>query len=257
MYKCEKCDHEVELRLTAAGERKPRSAPIRIQPANNNATPTAKTRALSEMTSLPVCVKLSYNGFWVTSSHDKHVSVNDETCDRNSVMLDTNCLLYVYKLALRHYLLSKRIITPYDIDAQNLVPHVVVRKSRGDTQSKYNTVNGESFIIDESMLSVKNDFLLIELDEKRDLHMTLIYSKKIKSKCDLKEALKTVIGNLNEYPESIALYSNLDYFGEAEADYWYNTPDSYPLDICRPLNYQPYAAVKTIPQNITSAGSIL
>lgn len=249
LYRCEKCDHEVELKLTVVSERKARSR------VDNDTIKHLNTQPDTRL-SLPVCVKLSYSGFWVTNTHGFHISVNDESCTRNSVMLNNDCLLYVYKLALRHYLLSQKIITPHDIDAQNLVPHVVVRKSPSDTQSKYKSANGEIFIIDEIALSVKNDFLLIELDVQRDLHMTLIFSKKIKNKCNLVNALRTVIGNLNEHPELIEKYSSLEYFGLAEIDYWYNTPESYPLDVNKPLDYQPLVITKIMPL-VSAAGSIL
>lgn len=216
-----------------------------------------KALEIEEVHDLPLCVKLKYEGFWITNTHDKHVCFNDETCDRNSVMLTNDCLLYVYKLALRHYLLSKQIISPYDIDAQNLVPHVVIRKGKNDANSKYKSAKNEDFIITEEMITVKSDFLLVELDVKRDLHMTLIYNKKIKSKVDLLEALKIVIRNLNLYPSLIKDYANLDYFGYYEMDYWYNDINSYPLHVKKPLNYIPTEVVKTIPQNITAAGSII
>ncbi len=69
---------------------------------------------------LPVCLQVEYDGFWTTN------------CNRNSVILKPNSLLYVYKLAFRHLLLSMNVITPHDIDSQNLVPHIVVRKSNTD-----------------------------------------------------------------------------------------------------------------------------
>lgn len=43
-------------------------------------------------------------------------------------------------------------------------------------------------------LSVKSASILIELDEKRDLHMTLICSKKIKTQVNLVDDVKS-------YPE--------------------------------------------------------
>lgn len=252
IYKCENCNHEVELHLNAKPTKmKADKTKEKVRNIENYSNMVDE-----EKINLPVCITLTYDGFWVTND-GKHVWVNDESCDRNSVMLNNNCLLYVYKLALRHLLLSRQIISPYDIDAQNLVPHVVVRKNKHDTNSKYVSAKNEQFIITEEMITVKNDFLLVELDEKRDLHMTLIYNKKIKRKIDLLGAFKEVIENLNNYPQLIDDYANLDNFGAGEIDYWYENAASYPLHVKKPIYYVTNQITKTIPQHVSAAGSIL
>ena len=135
---------------------------------------------INDRPDLPVCVRVDHDGFWITNNNGIHISSLDYNCDRNSVMLTPNSLLYIYKLAFRHLLLSMKVITSYDIDAQNLVPHIVVRKNKADTNSNYNKIQGETFIITDESLSDKTDFLIIELDRERDLHMTVCYSKKNK-----------------------------------------------------------------------------
>ena len=181
---------------------------------------------LTDLTkTLPISITVNHVGYWMTN-HGLHYSYDtDEICKSNSVIVSTNSLLYVYKLALRHLLLSMRVITPQDIDAQNLVPHIVVKKNN------YKTIREREFVIDERSLTIKNDFILIELDRKNDLHMTLIYKKKIKESIDLMTAFKLIIKLLTFYPELIERYANLPYFGGHVIHYWYDTPDSFPFKI--------------------------
>lgn len=107
------------------------------------------------------------------------------------------------------------------------------------------------------MLSVKSDFLLLELDESRDLHTTLVFSKGIKKRMDLVEALKIVIRNLNLHPETIAQYSSLPYFGQDEIEYWHDTPNSYPLNVKKPNNYVPKPKIIETYANLSPAGSLI
>lgn len=206
--------------------------------------------------SLPVYVQLNHKGFWTTNFNGEHIPSFDMDCDRNSVMISEDSLLYVYKLALRHLLLSMRVIEPADVDSANLVPHVVVRKSNKDPFSKYKSIQGEKFLISDSELSVKSDFIMIELDRKRDLHMTLIYCKGVGKKIDLKEALVNVIKLLNHNPELIKLYQSLEYFGNKEMDYWYHSGSAYPNNILIPETYIK-KPVKILNFQVTSAGSII
>lgn len=89
------------------------------------------------------------------------------------------------------------------------------------------------------MSSINSNFILIELDEKRDLHIILIYSKKIKNRVNLVESLKYVIQMLNAYPQPIQEYINLPCFGQKTIEYWYETSDSYLFKIRVPENYIP------------------
>ena len=211
---------------------------------------------VSTCKSLPLYVQLNHRGFWTTNSNGDHLPSLDETCNRNSVMLSSDCLLYVYKLALRHLLLSMQIVQPSEIDPANLVPHVVVRKSKDDPFSKYKSIQDEHFFISTEDLSTKSDFIMIELDKKRDLHMTLIYSKGIGKKINLLEAFTNIIKLLNYRPELIASYSSLEYFGFKEMEYWYESGSSYPNNILIPNDY--VKIVNDTPKmNITSAGSVI
>lgn len=227
---------------------------------NDNNVLIITDHQLNTVPDLPICVTVVHNGFWITTSDGIHTSTTDKTCDRNIVILNPTSMLYVYKLALRHLLLSKQIIPPAKIDNQNLVPHIVVRKDK-NSQNQYDAVQSEKFIINEKSLSVKSDFLLIELDEDRDLHMTLIYCKKIrenKEKINLIDAFKTVIRVLNAYPELTDKYRKLPYFGQSCIQYWYDVPDSFPFNIEVPVDYK-HVDNKIDTNNfaITSAGSIL
>jgi hypothetical protein len=213
-------------------------------------------KQISDYKSLPVYVGLKHQGFWTTNINGIHVPNLDESCNRNSVMLYSDCLLYVHKIALRHLLLSMHIIQPSEIDPANLVPHVVVRKNKDDPFSKYKSIQDENFLISEADISSKLDFIMVELDKKRDLHMTLIYSKGIGKKINLIEAFTNVIKLLNFKPELIELYSSLKYFGNNEIEYWYDTGSLYPNNISIPENY-----IKEIKEpkkiNVTSAGSVI
>ncbi len=152
-----------------------------------------------------------HNGFWITDKEGNHKGIRDENVDKNSVMLDNECLLYVYKIALRHLLLSLKIITPQIIDNQNLVPHIVVRTGKDDPKSNYNTIENEQFIITQESISVKKKFMIIEIDKLRDLHMTMIFDKteEMSSKINIFAAFEFVIKLLNTYPELIKKYSTL------------------------------------------------
>jgi hypothetical protein len=259
-YQCENCHHQVDLDLKEL--RKSQRTQATQEPQEHHEPREDNSVNLINPSSpgldLPVCVELIYPGFWITRSDGRHDFTTDEQCDRNSVMISTESLLYVYKLALRHYLLSKQLITPADIDAANLVPHVVVRKSKTDLFSYYRKINGEKFIITEDKLSAKADFLLIELDERRDLHMTLIYSKKIGRRVDLMAAFKLVLRTLNQSPQMIQEYRSLDYFGQGEIQYWYENEASFPSAIKTPPDYVPNS-IRNEPQHyrLSPAGTII
>lgn len=250
VYRCENCQHEVELDLKELKELR-KNRPHRADQSNHPP---------GDGLDLPVCVELTYLGFWITRPDGRHDFTTDEQCDRNSVMVSTESLLYVYKLALRHYLLAKKIITPKEIDAANLVPHVVVRKSKTDPFSYYHKIQGETFIITEDKLSAKADFLIIELDERLgvNLHMTLIYSKKIKQRVDLIATFKLVLRTLNQHPEMIPEYRNLADFGLGEVNYWYENETSFPLAIRKPKDYVS-TVVRVEPRNyqLSPAGTII
>lgn len=205
----------------------------------------------------PLFIELKHQGIWLTDTNGIHHASLDESVGKNSIMFTPDCLLYVYKLALRHLLLSTKTITPQNIDPANLVPHMVVRKSVSDPFSKYNSVQNRKIRIDESMISIRNDFMLIEIDEQQDLHFTLIYAKGIKKKIDLLLALKTVIESLNANPETISTYSQLKYFGADLAQYWYDVPSSFPLQIIPPPGYTAQPAQPTATYKTTAAGSII
>lgn len=211
---------------------------------------------VSEQKSLPIYAPLYHQGFWTTDNHGMHVASLDEHCNRNSVMLRPDCLFYVYKIAFRHLLLSMDVIEPSDIDAANLVPHVVVRKNSTDSFSKYTTIGSHPFLITRKDLSSKQDFLMIELDKKRDLHMTLIFSKGIGKRVNLVEAFINLIKLLNYMPDLIDSYASLSYFGQKEIHYWYETRASYPHNIIMPNNYQ-VPTKEVVTYQVSNAGSIL
>jgi len=208
-----------------------------------------------DLKNFPLFIEIKHIGYWITNDNI-HTSTNDNYCDNNSVMLSSDCLLYVYKIALRHYLLSKQIISPKDIDPQNLVPHIVVRNNKRDINNNFDEIQNEKFVITKESLSLKSNFLLLELDETRNLHMTLIFSKRIGSQCNLIEAFDEVLGYLNKYPNMIETYKELEYFGNDHTKYWYNTPDSFPFKINKPLDYIPEKK-KDLNYKTSAAGTII
>jgi hypothetical protein len=188
-----------------------------------------------------------------------HTFCTDPQCDNNSVILDPSCLLYVYKIALRHYLLSKHLIDPDDVDNQNLVPHIRVRKDKA-SRSHYDDIQNKDFRITESDISIKNDFMIVELNSKKtDPHMTLIFCKKLGTKVDLLAAFKHVLQTLNANPSSIDLYAKLPYFGQSLSQYWYDVAESFPNQIEIPADYTPQLAADklNICANTSAAGSII
>lgn len=216
---------------------------IKIHPTNDMNSLTQKinyiNQKLQSSLDLPVCIEVVHSGFWITDNSGVHKSTLDETCDRNSIMLTSESLLYVYKVALRHYLLSLHVISPCNIDPANLIPHIKVRDNKNDSFSKYKLMQNKRYIIDVNKLSARKDFLTIELDEVKDLHCTLIYSKKIGDKIDLIAAFKTIIRLLNSFPNLIDEYKKLDYFGQMNINYWYENSDKYPFNIQLPVDYVP------------------
>ncbi|AYV85196.1 MAG: hypothetical protein Satyrvirus6_28 [Satyrvirus sp.] len=262
VFKCENCGHEsvvkINLKLSTCNESK-ESKESNKQLENLQKSSAATNDLNKTMINFPVCVQIKHKGFWITNSSGIHESTFDESCNNNSIMLSNDCLLYVYKLALRHLLLSTQVITPAQIDPANLVPHIKVRKDKNDPFSKFKTMQDEKFIIKEDMVSVKKDFIMFELDEARGLHFTLIYSRNISKKIDLLESIKSVISTLNENPALIGMYSSLPYFGQKCIEYWYDVPESYPLCVVPPVGNVPKPKLNTINfenMEISAAGTV-
>ena len=265
IHKCEKCGHENTVHRTARLNKNKvidtnteDKTDKEIARSDDKYTFDHFTYATTGL-DFPLCVEIKHQGFWITNYEGIHIATDVETCDKNSVMLKNECLLYTYKLAMRHLLLSMNVISPTDIDAANLVPHMVVRKNKADPFSKYKVIQNNKFIITEKMISIKNNFALIEIDEQRDLHFTLIYSKNIRKKVDLMKAIKTIITILNEFPNLIAEYGSLPYFGQNLVSYWYENPDSFPFQMNPPIGYVSKSTCDTTTFNVntTAAGSII
>lgn len=271
---CEKCSHNNEVEISSKTSvsvptkafKFPRMKEKKTKTKTNTNTSidnnTSDIMTIPNVTfskppiNFPLCVEVKHRGFWITNADGVHIPTLDTSCDRNSVMFTPDCLLYVYKLALRHLLLSTGIITPRNIDPQNLVPHMVVRKNKSDITS-HAAIQNKKYIITPDKISIKNDFMLIEVDEAEDLHYTLIFNKKIKERVDLMKAFKTVVSVLNEYPELIEKYSNLPYFGNSCIKYWHEVPDSYPFGIELPENYISAKPSEMAFPKTTAAGTIV
>lgn len=214
--------------------------------------------AIENQLDLPALIEVKHDGFWITDENGAQVATHDVNCERNSVMISKDSLLWVYKIAFRHLLLTRQMISPKDIDAANLVPHVRVRKDPKDAFSKHQHLHGLKFILTEDMLSAKKDFLIAEIDEDRDLHFTLIFAKGVGKKINLIEIFKNTIRVLNSRPELISLYRKIDNFGIELSQYWYETGDQYPFNLVIPSDWksnvvqEDFSGFKTTP-----AGSII
>ena len=259
VYSCEKCNHTVELHVTAKVDKtnvvkepkKPRQrrnaltpdTPLDMLMISLPTIPESDEKTVVMNPSvLPIYAKVTHKGHWVTDESTKlHMGTMDEKCNRNSVMLTNDCLLYKLKLAIRHRFICLGLIEPHDIDPQNLVPHIVVRKSPGDSNSQFHPIQGEVFKIDEADLSVKSQFLLIELDRTRDLHMTMIFSKGLKQRCDMVVEFKEMLAMLLDpkYQHLLQEYADLPYFGQDAVSYWKETKDQYPMNVTPPPDWKP------------------
>lgn len=118
-----------------------------------------------------------------------------------------------------------------------IVPHIVVRRNKQDKFSEFKTIQGQVFDVKEADLSLKNDFLIIELDRDRELHFTVVWKKTLKrntKNINIIEAFKTMVATLKKHPELIKQYASLPYFGEHALMYWMETAKNYPFNVCPP-----------------------
>lgn len=204
----------------------------------------------------PLQVKVEHQGFWVTVDN-KHVATTDPLCSRNSVMLQPTCLLSLWKLAFRHSLISKGFLTVDDLDAANLVPHIRVRKDPSDGFSHYEDVK-RTYLLSREHFSSRKDFLTIELDIKKNLHFTLVYSKGIGGKMNLLSAFEETMRILNNDPNLVDQYTSLPYFGEQAASYWQLTKDKYPTNIVPPTDFKiPPLEEPPVCSKVSPAGTVL
>jgi hypothetical protein len=153
-----------------------------------------------------------------------------------------------------------KVISPSDIDGANLIPHIKVRNNKNDPFSKHKEVQHKKYIINEDQISAKKDFLIVEVDSKKDLHCTMIYCKKIGAKVDLFDCFKKIIKVLNTYPELIIQYAELPYFGQECINFWHNdAPENYPFNVKLPDGYTTKSDTVPNYDNIktTLGGSIL
>jgi hypothetical protein len=107
-YCCEHCGQEGELKLT--GEpRKQRVKSEKQKPRRIRALEKGEP-ITSEVEPGPVLsVRLEHLGFWLTDDEGIHHPGQDPSCSSKSVIISPSSLFYVYKLALRHYLLSQQM----------------------------------------------------------------------------------------------------------------------------------------------------
>lgn len=236
---CDKCDHKMKLTL---GEKISKRISKPEKPSMDNSIldlPEDINSKLVGLNAFPMAVTIADLGFWTTDNNGIHKPNADVSVKSNSVMFSSDCELYVCKLALRHFLLSKKIIPPF-IDPGNLVSHMVVRSDRNRGFADYSAMKGKTVTVTTSMLTAKNDFLMVELNRNTtpDLHTTLIFSKGIGKKVDLIAAFETVVKILRAYPILIEQYKSLPYFGQSAIKYWHDTGDLYPFNVIQPESYQ-------------------
>lgn len=201
--------------------------------------------------SLPLLVTVTHDGFW--DADEKGFKYNtDINCDRNSVILAKDCLLTIYKIGLRHLLLSMDVIQPGDIVLPNLIPHIIVRKNKYDPNTIYDSIQKQKVLITQKNILINRDSISLLLDQKTNLTMLLLNDKNLKSSVDLFQALTRVVQLLNSRPELIEQYAKLENFGDNETEYWYQTKELYPNNIVMPKDH-----VVSDDRKVSSAGTIL
>jgi hypothetical protein len=292
-FSCQNCGHSVELHVTARSREPQATAPATADRPRREckrakhsskakgeseceAKGEAKGEAEAKGVDLPVVVTLSHVGYWITNKEGRHEATLDERCDRNSVMLAPDSMLYVYKIAMRHYLLSRGVLMAHDVDNAMLVPHVKVRDNKDATsfadyvqnrQFRIAVEKRESTIpgLTESHLSSKDKFLMIELDLKRDLHYTLVFAKNIKARLaeldtTLIECFKETLRILNAHPHIIKQYSARPYFGAADSARWERDAAAYPHNVAESAELPAAATAVAVPPpafRTSPAGSII
>jgi hypothetical protein len=205
----------------------------------------------SNQKSLPLLVEFNHDGFWDVDEKGYRYNT-DVNCDRNSVIVSKDCLFSIYKIALRHLLLSMDVIQPDDVVLPNLIPYLNVRKNKYDPNSIYDSIKKRKFLITQKNILVEQNSLSLMLDQQTDLRILLICDKNITLSVDLAEVFIKVIQLLNAHPDFIKEYAKLEDFGKNEVAYWYSTKSLYPNNIVMPKKY-------TIvdDRKVSSAGSIL
>ena len=185
---------------------------------------------------------VQHTGFWITV-HGKHKATDDYKCERNSVMLDSKTKAYQLKLRVRHYLLSEQQMTQSDVDEQNLVPHIQIRKKNAmRTDFEYKAIQGAEYVIDRDAVFIGPDCIMLVLDHKRKIHYSLIYKDGISGRVDLLAVVVKVWNDMEDAsPQSSAEYAALPNFGgDTNVLQYWSEPGSYQAQrITPPSDYVP------------------
>ena len=127
---------------------------------------------------------------------------------------------------------------------QNYVPHIVVR-SNASGLGEYENIQEKLFKVTEQDSSVKSNFVILELDRERDLHMTLIFAKGLSRKCDdLVYEIKQVFKMFDENMGIAKEYAALPNFGIDTVPYWFATKSEYSNNITKPYGWLETPAAK-------------
>jgi hypothetical protein len=201
-------------------------------------------------------VEFRHLGWWL-SDGDVHRALDDESCTAsNSVVLSSDCALFVGKVALRHRALADGHITLAELDPQNTVPHMQVRPDASRRSvANYRSLQGRRFLVDDSTITADRDLIKLELAPK--LHYTLLFAPGLASRTNLRVLLWETLALLSKRPELIQHYvkAAASDFGKRAAAWWTfcarcrrdassSAPDNvsvpaYPDDVLPPPDWMP------------------
>jgi len=186
--------------------------------------------------SFPCVVKVQDVGWWTTNETGDHVPSTDDFVKSNCRMLTGG--LRILKMEVQRLLVCAGLLHP-NVDAQNLISHMVVRSANNRGYKNYSELQNKDIEITHSMLSAKRDFLILEVNKQTDLHTTLVYSKGIGDKIDLIKVFEFVLKLQRAYPQLQKEIEALPLCNKNIPHYWYETRNQYPFNTTPPENYIP------------------
>lgn len=215
----------------------------------------------------PVYVEIRHDGFWVSTGSGEHFTTDDENYQKkegeiggNCVWLKSSCVLSIHKKAMIHMLSCMGLFRSGDLDPQNTVPHVMVRKpgKRNTHHKSFEEwgIDGQWVKIGEDSFTGRDDCVMVTLDAAKKIHMTLIYRTGLKRDTNPIDVYKWVLRILTAFPKLLDEYEKLELDGNV-IDYWNNTPREYPNNVGLPQAYEPPKRQQIqLPAHINASGTV-